>query len=269
MTGVHSVIPERTVHAGEGSRSILVADLGRTEYRWCWDLQHQVVEARRHGRGTDILLLTEHDHVYTIGRTGNADHLLATEDELKSRGIGLCFNDRGGDITYHGPGQLVGYPMLDLNHYYHDLHRYLRDIEEVVIRTLRRFGIRGERSSGYTGVWVAGEKICAIGIRSTRWLTMHGFALNVDTDLRYFQRIIPCGIFERGVTSMQEVLGYDVSVGEVGHLLATDFGEVFSAEMRFVSVETLLTRVGLEPQMKPRSPARAELHPERLEREEA
>jgi lipoyl(octanoyl) transferase len=255
--------------ADETSRTLLVADLGRTDYRWCWNLQHHVLEARRKGRGGDLLLLTEHDHVYTIGRTGNADHLLAKNEELKSRGIDLCFSDRGGDITYHGPGQLVGYPILDLNGYYRDLHRYLRDLEEVVIRTLVHLGIRAKRLSGYTGVWVESEKICAIGIRSSRWLTMHGFALNVHTDLTYFQRIIPCGIFERGVTSLQEVLGRPMGINEVGHLLVEEFAHVFGVEIQSVSMNNLLEVIAPIALDIARDQRHAGLLVEHLEKEDA
>jgi len=234
------------MNEGKTSRMLLVADLGHTDYKWCWDLQHRIVNARRLGRGADVLLLTQHDHVYTIGRTGDANHLLATDAELKARGIDVYFNDRGGDITYHGPGQLVGYPLLDLSNYSCDLHRYLRDIEEAVIRALQVFGIRARRWSGYTGVWVGTDKICAIGIRSSRWLTMHGFALNVHTDLTYFERIIPCGIFERGVTSMQEVLGRALGVGEVAPVITRTFAQVFGAEICWLTLPDLLALIGPE-----------------------
>lgn len=205
--------------------------LGRTEYSACWDLQRRLCEARREGWIGDTLLLTEHDHVYTIGRTGSEQHLLAPPEELERRKIPLVFNDRGGDITYHGPGQIVGYPIFDLHNHYLDLHRYLRDLEEVVIRALAGYGVEADRHPDYTGVWVRGEKICAIGIKSKQWVTMHGFALNVGTDLRLFDRIIPCGIFEKGVTSMRELLGIEVSLDEVAERLAAEFGRVFGCSM--------------------------------------
>jgi len=214
-----------------GAATITVVSLGRTDYGRCWELQRTLLERRRDGSAGDILLLTEHDPVYTIGTSGDANHLLASAQELAQKGITVVHTDRGGDITYHGPGQLVGYPILDLHGYYLDLHRYLRDIEETVIRTLRRFRIEGERMAEYTGVWVGGEKICAIGIRSSRWVTMHGFALNVGTDLSMFQRIIPCGIFERGVTSMREVLGREVDTNEVAGGIVEEFGAVFGADV--------------------------------------
>ena len=220
------------------------ADIGRTAYQACWDVQRALVEARRAGTVPDTLLLTEHDHVYTIGTGGSDLHLLAGEEELREKGVSVVRTDRGGDITYHGPGQLVGYPILDLSTRHCDLHRYLRDLEEVIIRTLAGFGVRGGRIDGYTGVWVAGEKICAIGIKSSRWITMHGFALNVNTDLTYFQRIIPCGIFERGVTSLREVLGKEIPLSAVAAPLARAFGEVFECAMESARPEDLLAGPG-------------------------
>jgi lipoyl(octanoyl) transferase len=215
------------------------AFLGRTEYSSCWELQRSLLEERRKGRIPDTLLFTEHDPVYTIGTGGTDDHLLASDDELKRRGIQVVRTDRGGDITYHGPGQLVAYPILDLHGYTLDLHRYLRDLEEVVIRILRSYGVEGERVPEYTGVWVAGEKICAIGIRSSGWVTMHGFALNVSTDLSYFDRIIPCGIFERGVTSLAAVTGGAFPLEEVARRAAEAFGGVFGRTVEEVPADSL------------------------------
>jgi lipoyl(octanoyl) transferase len=208
--------------------------LGRTDYHACWSLQQQLCDGRRAGLIGDALLLTEHDHVYTIGRSGTEHHLLASREELEQRNIAVVMNDRGGDITYHGPGQLVGYPILDLHSYYLDLHRYLRDLEEVVVRTLAEFGVAADRLAGYTGVWVGGEKICAIGIKSDHWVTMHGFALNVTTDMRPFDRIIPCGIFERGVTSMKEILGRDVPMEDVAGRLVVQFARIFGCSVEAV-----------------------------------
>jgi lipoyl(octanoyl) transferase len=210
---------------------IRAINLGMTEYGSCWNLQRQVFNRRLAGEIPDTLLLTEHLPVYTIGRTGDSNHLLADLPELREKGIAFFLNDRGGDITYHGPGQLVGYPILDLHDYYLDLHRYLRDIESVVIRVLDRFGICGSRIEGYTGVWVGDEKICAIGIKSSKWVTMHGFALNVSTNLASFDRIIPCGIFEKGVTSMKELLRETVEVDDVVPELLREFAGVFHVEI--------------------------------------
>ena len=225
-------------------KTVNVTDLGRTAYGSCWDLQRQLFELRTAGFAPDTLLLTEHDHVFTIGKSGDENHLLASETELKARGITVYHNDRGGDITYHGPGQLVGYPVLDLQNYYCDLHRYLRDLEEVVIRALESYGLRGRRAEGFTGVWVNDEKICAIGVRSRQWVTMHGFALNVNTDLSYFDRIIPCGVFDRGVTSMHQLLGHQVMLNDVARSITQAFGNVFGVTMTTISQSWLLDLIG-------------------------
>jgi lipoate-protein ligase B len=213
------------------SKPMYVVNLGHTDYRECWDLQRRVFKARGTGAMVDTLLLTEHNHTYTIGRTGDTNHLLEREEDLRARGIRLYFNDRGGGITYHGPGQCVGYPIFDLRGHYLDLHRYLRDLEEVIIRALCPFGLVGRRMEGYTGVWVGGEKICAIGIKSTRWVTMHGFALNVNTDLSFFDGIIPCGIFERGVTSLQKCLGRTIEMLETAREIMAGFESVFGVRV--------------------------------------
>jgi lipoate-protein ligase B len=211
--------------------SVRVVRLGQTEFKECWQLQQRLCDLRREGRGEDTLLFTEHHHVYTIGTAGNDDHLLARDDELRRLGARVHHIDRGGGITYHGPGQLVGYPILDLHSFTPDLHKYLRDLEEVVIRALKTFGLRSERTPGYTGVWIGDDKICAIGVKASRWVTMHGFALNVDTDLSYFDRIIPCGIFEKGATSLARVLGGAPAMQEVIAAVTYAFGEVFEATM--------------------------------------
>lgn len=212
-------------------RTIRVVNLGLTGYAECWRQQQRLFELRSTNTIGDLLLLTEHHHVYTIGKGGNDSHLLADDQELRLKGIQVFHNDRGGDITYHGPGQLVGYPILDLNNYRRDLHRYLRDLEEVIIRSLSQYGISGSRDARYTGVWVGDKKICAIGIKTRQWVTMHGFALNINTDLSFFERIIPCGIAERGVTSLQEHLGRVVPLNEVARGVIHEFGDVFGALM--------------------------------------
>jgi lipoyl(octanoyl) transferase len=212
--------------AGE-HRHVSVRRLGRTNYRDCWTLQQDLLRHRQEQLIPDTLLLTEHDHVYTIGRSGSDLHLLAEADERMALGVDVVQCDRGGDITYHGPGQIVGYPILDLTDYYLDLHRYLRDLEEVVIRTLAPYGVRAGRHADYTGVWVGDEKICAIGVKTDRWVTMHGFALNVNTDLSYFNRIIPCGIVEKGVTSLREIIGSEIAVPEMMRAVAGHFADVF------------------------------------------
>lgn len=217
----------RSISEGD-RRTILCCDLGRTGFAESWGLQRRLFELRSAGRIPDVLLLTEHHPVYTFGKTGDANHLLVGEEELKRRGISLYFIDRGGDVTYHGPGQLVGYPILNLAEHVPDLHAYLRDLEEVIIRALADFGIRASRDPGYTGVWVNGDKIAAIGVKVSRWITMHGFALNINNDLDYFNSIIPCGIFHKGVTSVERTLGRKMSTGDVAARIVHHFGDVFS-----------------------------------------
>lgn len=218
-----------------GKRTGHLYRLGEIEYETAWNLQARLLQSRQEGRIPDILLLLQHPHTYTIGKRGGDEHLLAPTDELNRRGIRVFHIDRGGDITYHGPGQVVGYPILDLHDYYLDVHRYLRDLEEVLIRALSRFGLRASREPGLTGVWVdttggGRAKIAAIGVKTSRWVTMHGFALNVNTDLRYFGQIIPCGISNRPVTSMQEGLGRPLDLKHVEDIVVDEFGCVFGIE---------------------------------------
>ncbi len=189
--------------------------MGRTRFADAWKLQGSLLDARRAGLSGDLLLYTEHEHVYTVGKGGDENHLLASGAELRRDNIDLFRIDRGGDVTYHGPGQIVGYPILDLHSYKEDLHWYLRSLEEAIIRALRDFSIEAGREEGMTGVWVRGEKIAAIGIKKRRWVTLHGFALNVNTALTKFGRIIPCGIFHKGVTSMERLLGGPVELPKV------------------------------------------------------
>jgi lipoyl(octanoyl) transferase len=206
-----------------------VVRAGRTRYRACWLLQQEFFDRRLAGSAPDTLILTEHEHVYTLGRNAHVDHLLAGASDLEARGVDVVEVDRGGDITYHGPGQLVAYPILDLEQHGRDVASYLRSLEEVVIRVLGRLGIPATRLPGYTGVWVSGEKVCAIGIKATRWVTMHGLALNVATDLSYFGGIIPCGIFERGVTSVREITGEVFPMPVIEEMFIAEFCSVFGA----------------------------------------
>lgn len=208
--------------------------LGMIDYESAWDLQKRLFDQRLRGEIPDTLLLCQHPHTYTVGRNGTdnvSKHLLLNREQLREYGITVFEIDRGGDITYHGPGQIVGYPILDLNDHYRDVHRYLRDLEEVIIRTVKRWGIEGKRLDGITGVWVDGargaEKLCAIGVKVTRWITMHGFALNVETNLDYFQHIIPCGISDKGVTSMAALTGKSIDIAEVEEEITTAFPGVF------------------------------------------
>jgi len=203
--------------------------LGVIPYAEALVLQRQLVEERRHGRIGDMLLLVEHPHVLTLGVRGDGgrSHILATEDALASRGVEVYEAGRGGDITYHGPGQLVGYPILDLKPDRCDVHRYVRDLEEVLIRVAFDYGITAERVQGLTGVWVGAEKLAAIGVRIARWITSHGFALNVSTNLDYFNLIVPCGIADRGVTSLSRLLGHTVERADVEDRLIQRFTEIF------------------------------------------
>jgi lipoyl(octanoyl) transferase len=223
-------------------RALLVVDAGRTSYERCWRLQQQLVELRATGRLEDVLLLTEHQHVYTIGKTGDEKHLRAGRSQLG--GVPVVHNDRGGDITYHGPGQLVGYPILDLRQLRTDLAWYLRGLEEIVIRTLERFGVHGSRIDGYTGVWVGDEKICAIGIKTTRWITMHGFALNVNTELSHFANIVPCGISDKGVTSMEACLGASVRMADVASAVVSAFVSFFDYQKEELTASALSKLMG-------------------------
>ncbi len=221
-------------------RKALLLDIGTTEYGYAWELQKALHQARVEQKIPDTIIFTEHSNTYTIGKSGGDDHLLATENELREKNVSLFKIDRGGDITYHGPGQLVCYPIIDLNDHYHDVHRYLRDLEEVVIRTLDHYGVAAQREPEYTGVWVGDEKICAIGVKVSRWVTMHGFAFNINTDLSYFGRIIPCGIFHKGVTSLSQLLDRAVDIEEVKDIVEKKFAEVFQTETARTSLEKLI-----------------------------
>ncbi len=227
------------------TKQILITHLGRTRYADIWDLQHKLLELRQRGQIEDVLLYTEHNHVYTIGKAGDDNHLLASAEELIKDGTELFHIDRGGDITYHGPGQLVGYPIIDLNQHSPDIHAYLRKLEEVLIAALRTFDIQGTREEGMTGVWTGGEKIAAIGVKLSRWITMHGFALNVNTDLQKFARIIPCGIFHKGVTSMKQILGREIPLEEVERKLTESFTSVFGSNAVDITPDALFERVKL------------------------
>ena len=218
---------------------LLVCDIGRTRYADAWQLQQQVFTARSAQRIPDVLLLTEHEHVYTLGKTADRNHLLAAPDELVTRHIDTFDVDRGGDITYHGPGQLVGYPIIDLSLHYKDTHRYLRDVEKALIMALADLGIISGRHPEFTGVWVGNEKIAAIGVKISRWITMHGFALNVSPDLSFFDRIIPCGIFHKGVTSIEKIIDRPVALSDVARIVAHRFSEVFHCRDKWISREEL------------------------------
>ena len=230
------------------SRLIHLTDLGRKEYKETWDLQETMLkenlDAKANAREEGIadpdlvptkhqVLLVEHPPVYTLGKSGHMEHVLISEEEQREKGISFFKINRGGDITFHGPGQLVGYPILDLEKFYTDIGKYLRNLEEVVIRIMADYGLKGERSPGETGVWLDASikgkerKICAMGVRCSRWITMHGFAFNVNTDLSYFNYIVPCGIQEKAVTSLQKELGYELDMEAVKSKWKHYFSEVF------------------------------------------
>ena len=197
--------------------------MGRHSYAEVWDLQKKLVRQRRLGLIPDTLILVEHEPVYTLGKSGDENHLL----QSRSAEIPIYRIERGGDVTYHGPGQLVGYPILDLHNHRLSVSWYMRSLEEAIIRTLARFGISAGRRKGMTGVWHQEEKVAALGVRLSRWISMHGFALNVNTDMCYFDGIIPCGIFEYGVTSMEMILGKKQNVRAVEEELIGEFSDVF------------------------------------------
>ncbi|QJB39872.1 lipoyl(octanoyl) transferase LipB [Chitinophaga oryzae] len=226
-------------------QEIIVRDLGKIDYQEAWDYQEQLLKdnVQRKAQApdqwpkptTNYLLFCEHLPVYTLGKSGHMENLLLSQEELAQQGIGFVPTNRGGDITFHGPGQIVGYPILDLENFFTDIGKYLRCLEEVVIRTLAEYGVTGDRSPGETGVWLdpqdktKARKICAMGVRCSRWVTMHGFALNVNTPMNYFNNIIPCGIADKQVASLDQEVGREVPVAEVKEKLKKHFAEVFGA----------------------------------------
>lgn len=230
------------------NKIVEVRDLGRKDYKLTWDYQEtlfqEIVSVKMGNRNSEVItqtpnyfLFVEHPHVYTLGKSGDESNLLLSEAQLASKGAAFYKINRGGDITYHGPGQIVGYPILDLENFFTDIHKYLRLLEEAIILTLGEYGLKGERSEGETGVWLGvgtpfARKICAMGVRASRWVTMHGFALNVNADLGYFDNIIPCGIRGKGVTSLHVELGRNVDEDEVKQKILRHFSALFSAEVR-------------------------------------
>ncbi len=228
---------------------VIFTDLGIIEYKQAWDYQEMLlfdnVKIKSTARDQDVfssskdiptqhhLIFCEHPPVYTLGKSGNPENVLLSIQDLQQKGIAFFNTNRGGDVTFHGPDQIVGYPILDLEKFKTDIGLYLRNIEEVIIRTLAEYDIIGERSAGETGVWIdstilhKARKICAIGVRCSRWITMHGFALNVNTDLQYFNNIVPCGIQNKKVTSLEKEIGYKANMEHVKHQLRHHFEEVF------------------------------------------
>ena len=233
-------------------REVVFKDLGKSQdYQKVWDLQEnylsEIIEIKVRNRAKEkngesdfeqtpnYFLLLEHPHIYTLGKSGHMENMLASQDFLKQIEATFVKTNRGGDITYHGPEQLIGYPILDLENFKPDIHLYMRNLEEVIIRTIDDFGLKGERSKGETGVWLDvgrpyARKICAMGVKASRWVTIHGFALNVNPDLKYFEYIIPCGIQGKAVTSMERELNRKVSMEEVKEKVKIHFEEVFETE---------------------------------------
>jgi lipoyl(octanoyl) transferase len=216
-----------------------VVNLGLVPYARCWDLQRRVVASRKTGAIPDVLLLCEHPHVITLGRNGKREHLRAGKNLLSQMNVEFCETDRGGDITYHGPGQLVGYPILDLAGHRRDVRWYVHQLEEVMIRASSDFGITARRAPGRHGTWVDAasgeEKLAALGVHLSRWVTSHGFAYNVSTDLRYFDLIVPCGIPDKRATSLERLLARAVSAAEIRPGLLKHFGEVFERSLSLLS----------------------------------
>jgi len=211
-------------------RECVVEDLGRMSYASAFGIQSKIASERKQGRGIDRLLFVEHPHVITVGRNGHRENLLAPEETLRRAGIELHESDRGGDVTYHGPGQIVAYPIMDLREWKRDVVAFVRAIEQVLITTLADFGIKAKRIPGLTGVWTDAGKIAAIGVHLSRWVSTHGWALNVSTDLRYFQYIVPCGL-AKPVTSLA-ALGVQADAGDVKSALIRHFGEIFDFAMQ-------------------------------------
>jgi lipoyl(octanoyl) transferase len=224
-----------------------IIDLGLIGYAEALELQKRVVAARKAGAIEDVLLFCEHPHVITLGRSGNRSNLLASEKILRQKGVEYFETTRGGDITYHGPGQIVGYPILDLGAIRRDVVWYVRSLEEVMIRATVELGIEARREAGKTGIWIAEaggeEKLAAIGVHISRWVTSHGFAYNVATDLRYFDLIVPCGIADRKATSLEKVLGRSLAPSEIKPLLAKHLGQVFGLTVRTAQREEIFEKL--------------------------
>ena len=223
-------------------------DIGLIEYKEAWLFQEKFfneileIKSKNRNEGSKIttknhLIFCEHPHVYTLGNSGNKENLLVNEEYLKSRGASFYKTNRGGDITYHGPGQIVGYPIFDLDKFFNDIGKYLRFLEEVIILTLKEYGLSGERSKGETGVWLdvgkpTARKICAMGVKTSRWVSMHGFAFNLNTDLSYFENIIPCGINDKKVTSLEKEMGHKIDIDHAKSLIKSNLERVFDLKLK-------------------------------------
>jgi lipoate-protein ligase B len=216
-------------------KELLYSDLENIDYQEAWDLQKGIFELRYKKEISDVLFLLEHPHTYTLGRIADKAHLIGSQEYLHQNNISVYEIDRGGDITYHGPGQIVGYPIIDLNLWQKDTHKYLRGLEEIIINTCAQYGITAERDTEHTGVWIGNRKIAAIGIKVSRWITMHGFAFNINSDLSFFNGIVPCGIFNKEVTSLNKELNRNVDIQEVKNKLVNNFRQFFEYD----SIHTL------------------------------
>ena len=229
------------------NKKVNFQDLGRVDHKKRWDYQETLFseilaikssnrKEEKTNKTNNYLLFCEHPHVYTLGKSGDKKNLLVNEEYLKSKGATFYKINRGGDITYHGPGQIVGYPILDLDNFFTDIHKYLRFLEEAIILTLKEYGLNGERSEGETGVWFdvgteKARKICALGVKNSRWVTMHGFAFNINTDLSYYGNIIPCGIVDKKVTSLEKELGKKLEIERVKNKLKSYLVHLFEMEI--------------------------------------
>ena len=231
------------------NKKIILRDIGKSSFSDAWEYQEdifkKIIDQKIKNRSNEnkmetnnFLIITEHDPVYTIGKSGDISNLLLNDDEMKTQGIEFYKINRGGDITYHGPGQIMGYPIIDLDNFFTDINLYLRKLEEVIIKTLKSYDLEGFTIKGETGVWVKdnnglSKKVCAFGIRASRWVTMHGFSFNVNPELNYFKNIIPCGITDKGVTSVSELKNRNIEMNEIKQILYKNFAESFSAKLVF------------------------------------
>ena len=231
------------------NKKIILRDIGKSSFSDAWEYQEdifkKIIDQKIKNRSNEnkmetnnFLIITEHEPVYTIGKSGDISNLLLNDDEMKTQGIEFYKINRGGDITYHGPGQIMGYPIIDLDNFFTDINLYLRKLEEVIINTLKSYDLEGFTIKGETGVWVKdnnglSKKVCAFGIRASRWVTMHGFSFNVNPELNYFKNIIPCGITDKGVTSVSELKNRVIEMNEIKQILYKNFAESFSAKLVF------------------------------------
>ena len=231
------------------NKKIILRDIGKSSFSDAWQYQEEIfkktIDQKIENRSSEskietdnFLIITEHNPVYTIGKSGDISNLLLNDDEMKTEGIEFYKINRGGDITYHGPGQIMGYPIIDLDNFFTDINLYLRKLEEVIINTLKSYDLRGFTIKGETGVWVKdnnglSKKVCAFGIRASRWVTMHGFSFNINPELTYFKNIIPCGIKDKGVTSVSELKNSYIEMNQIKQILYKNFAKSFSAELVF------------------------------------